>query len=274
MPRKYEKTPGKRSYRSYLAENAEKAAEAVRTGKLSIRQASKQFGVAYGTIFNKKNGLHTSKSGGQTMLSEAVERDLTETIQIAGEWGFPLTKQNIQLLAREYMDSNNIPRNNPGSPGRDWCYGFMDRNKDVLSLRQSQNIKRNRAKVSPETINSYFDNLTVVLDGIPAANIVNYDETNFVDDPESKKVVIRKGQNHADNIMDHSKSSYSVMFAAAADGFVLPPYVVYAAVHLYATWTEGGPKGTRYNRSKSGKSIFLNSYMSLALSFYIFRLVR
>ena len=42
------------------------------------------------------------------------------------------------------------------------------------------------------------------------------------------------------------------MFAAAADGTILPPYVVYKAMHLYQSWTEGGPKNARYNRTKSG----------------------
>jgi hypothetical protein len=42
------------------------------------------------------------------------------------------------------------------------------------------------------------------------------------------------------------------MFAAAADGTLLPPYVIYKAAHLYDTWTVGGPPGTRYNRTTSG----------------------
>lgn len=192
MPRKYVKTIGARTYRNYSSENVQKAVVAVKTGRLSIRQASIQFGVSYGTIFNRKNGLHTLKNGGQAMLSEAEEKDLTETIQIAGEWGFPLTQIAIQMLVSDYMDKHNIPKNKPNSPGKDWYYGYMERHKHDLSLRQSQNIKRSRAKVNPEIVNSYFDKLAVVLDGVPAENVVNYDETNFVDDPESKKVVIKK----------------------------------------------------------------------------------
>ena len=38
------------------------------------------------------------------------------------------------------------------------------------------------------------------------------------------------------------------MFAATADGTLLPPYVIYKAQHLYDLWTEGGPRGARYNR--------------------------
>ncbi|XP_055633246.1 uncharacterized protein LOC129773632 [Toxorhynchites rutilus septentrionalis] len=73
--------------------------------------------------------------------------------------------------------------------------------------------------------------------------MINYDETNFSDDPGSTKVVVQRGQKHVDRVMDHSKCSFSVMFAGAGNGKVLPPYVVYAALHLYPTWTEGGPKG-------------------------------
>lgn len=52
--------------------------------------------------------------------------------------------------------------------------------------------------------------------------------------------------------MNSSKSSTSVMFSCAGDGSLLPTYVVYKAVHLYDSWTEGGPKFARYNRTKSG----------------------
>ena len=51
-------------------------------------------------------------------------------------------------------------------------------------------------------------------------------------------------------------------------GELLPPYVVYKAHHLWSTWTEGGPSGTRYNRSKSGwfdSVIFDDWFFQLAL---------
>ena len=52
--------------------------------------------------------------------------------------------------------------------------------------------------------------------------------------------------------MDSSKSSTSVMFCGSAYGRVLAPYVVYKSGHLWDQWIIGGPKNTRYNRSKSG----------------------
>ncbi|KAK9883062.1 hypothetical protein WA026_001267 [Henosepilachna vigintioctopunctata] len=62
----------------------------------------------------------------------------------------------------------------------------------------------------------------------------------------------RRGTKYPERIINSSKASTSVMFAAAADGTILPPYVVYKSMHLYQSWTEGGPKNARYNRTKSG----------------------
>lgn len=42
------------------------------------------------------------------------------------------------------------------------------------------------------------------------------------------------------------------MFAGTASGYLLPPYIVYKAQNKYNGWIENGPKGARYNRSKSG----------------------
>lgn len=53
----------------------------------------------------------------------------------------------------------------------------------------SSNIKRVRAQVGLDEINSYMDNLSDVLKDIPPSRIWNYDETNLSDDPGSKKVI-------------------------------------------------------------------------------------
>lgn len=58
------------------------------------------------------------------------------------------------------------------------------------------------------------------------------------------------------------------MFAASADGKLLPPYIIYKSAHLYDTWTEGGPPGTRYNRSPSGwidGQLFLEWYTKIII---------
>ncbi|KAK5637724.1 hypothetical protein RI129_000098 [Pyrocoelia pectoralis] len=53
-------------------------------------------------------------------------------------------------------------------------------------------IKRARANVSVEIIEEYFRNLEESLRDVPPDNLVNYDETNFVDDPGNVKVLVRR----------------------------------------------------------------------------------
>lgn len=100
-------------------------------------------------------------------------------------------------------------------------------------MRMCQNIKRLRASVTPETINSYFDKLTKELKDVSLSNVVNYDETNLTDDNGKRKVITRKGTKYPIRIINSSKASTSVMFAAATNGTILPLYVVYKARHLY-----------------------------------------
>lgn len=119
-------------------------------------------------------------------------------------------------------------------------------------MRLSENIKRTRAAVSVTMVNEYFDILETSLEGVPPENIINFDETNFTDDPGKSKVVVKRGCKHPERIIDSSKTSIPVMMAGSASGKSLPPYVCYKAEHMWDTWTANGPKGARYNRSKSG----------------------
>lgn len=111
-------------------------------------------------------------------------------------------------------------------PGIDWFRNFMKRNHQ-LSERYSENIKRSRAAVDAGVINAYFDNLEISLAGISSSNIINYDETNFTDDPGNEKVVVKRGVKHTERILDFSKTSNSVMMAVTGNGVRLPPYIVY-----------------------------------------------
>lgn len=61
------------------------------------------------------------------------------------------------------------------------------------------------------------------------------------------------------------------MFSGSASGTLLPPYVTYNATHLYDSWTENGPVGTVYNRSKSGwftLEIFEDRFQKVVLPYF------
>ncbi|CAI6376212.1 unnamed protein product [Macrosiphum euphorbiae] len=153
-------------------------------------------------------------------------------------------------------------------PGEVLYKNFIQRHNKALKIRHGQNIKRSLAAVSRTVVNEYFDNLEISLSGIPPQNIINYDETNFVDDPGRIKVLVRKTSKHADNIMDSTKSATSVMFSVDDAGSMLPIYVVYKSTQLWDSWTTEGPEKCRSNRTPSGwfnKSFFEDWFITVVI---------
>lgn len=253
MPRKYVKKLG--SVKGIYDDGAlANAVEAVRTGRLSLRQAQEEFGVKKDRISRTLRGKHMKKYGGQTILTAEEETILVDRLALLAEWGQPLSLFDVRIFVKSYLDhkGRNVAKFSNNCPGKDWADGFLTRHKAALSVRFAQNIKRARAQVGPDEVKEYFAELAKSVEGVPPENIVNYDETNLTDNPTAKKKIFRRGTRHPDRIMNTTKSSISLMFAGTASGELLPPYVVYKADNLWTTWTEGGPPGTRYNRTKSG----------------------
>lgn len=272
MPRIYKKKLGPRGKCNYNKQYLERAVLAVRHGRMSMRQASEQYGIPYTTINRRYHGKNPLKYGRQPALSDMQESQLKEVLQICAEWGFPLKSTDIRYIVQQYLTALGVTekRFNDNLPGMDWFKGFMKRHRD-LTIKLAENTKRVRAGVSYEVIQEYFENLRRTVQGVPPSHIINYDETNFVDDPGSVKVVVKRGTKHAHRTIDASKTCTTVMFAIAADGTLLPPYVVYRAKHTYEGWTEGGLEGTRYNRSPSGwfdSTLFEDWFKTVALPYF------
>ncbi|KAJ4441325.1 hypothetical protein ANN_11180 [Periplaneta americana] len=137
-------------------------------------------------------------------------------------------------------------------PGKTWADMFLKRHKQELSQRFCSNITRVRAVLDEETIQSFFTHFKKEIEGVPAHLIYKYDETNLVDDPGNKKVLMKHSCKYPQAIKNSTKAAVSIMICGNAAGDVLPPYVNYKSEHLWTTWTEGGPAHTRYNSSHSG----------------------
>ncbi|XP_074033108.1 uncharacterized protein [Leptinotarsa decemlineata] len=253
MPSKYKRVLGSRNYANYTQETLATAVEAVRSGNVSQRKASQEFGIPVSTIKNKLKNRHRNAYGGQPVFTKVEEEALTTHICTLSAYGFPLDKTDLRNVVKNYLDregrteekfANNLP-------GKDWVKTFLNRNP-ILTQRFASNIKRSRAEVNETVITAYFDHLKNEIEHVPADCIWNYDETNLSDDPGKKKILTKRGMKYPERVINFSKSATSIMFCGKAAGDMLPPYVVYKSDKLWSTWVENGPHGTRYNRSKSG----------------------
>lgn len=261
----------KTSYHTFDDDSIGRASDAVRKG-MSYRKAEKKFGVPKSSIQRKVKNIQQQKYGRPPVFTIEEENKLSECLSLTAEWGFPLTAFDVRCIAKKFLDKRGTvePRFKNNMPGKKWIQCFLNRQSIQLKTQMCNNIKRARAAVTPEAIEAYFDELIVSLKDVPEEAILNYDETSMQDNPGKSKVIVKRKCKHPERIIDFSKSHFSVMFAGTASGIPLPPYVVYKADNLYDTWTEGGPAGTRYNRSKSGwfeGNIFEDWFLTIALPY-------
>ena len=208
--------------------------EDYKRNKGTLRKTAEKYGVPKSTLERKVKHSNSGKHGGQKVLTTAEESALEQCLLKGAEWGFPLRSQDCAQTVKSYLDRRGRVEKvfKISTPGRDWTRRFLKENKDVTK-RFCENIKRSRAAVSPTIVKEYFDNLQRSLGGVPPGNVLNWDETNFTDDPKSHKVLVRRGCRHPEQVMDLSKTATSVMFTVSGDGQVLPVYVVYKSVYLY-----------------------------------------
>lgn len=208
--------------------------------------------------------------GGQPVLSADEENMFVAHAIAMSTYGFPITTFELRCVVKSYLDrmGRNIRCFKNNIPGPDWANSFMRRHQTTLSQRTSKNISYSRAANDEEVINLFFSNLEKELNGVPPDNVWNYDETNLVDDPGSQKVITRRGTKYPEQIRNASKACTSIMICGNAAGLLAPIYVNYKAEKLWSTWTENGPEGARYNRTKSGwfdHQVFEDWFVSLML---------
>ncbi|KAK3916660.1 Jerky protein homolog-like, partial [Frankliniella fusca] len=245
-----------------------RACQAVAEG-MSVRVAAHTYNVRRSTLSDECQNKHPKARGRPTALTATEELVLVDHLLVQADWGFPLSRADVSVLVKEYLDKSDkrVTQFKDNLPGWRWVKMFLERHRR-LNFLIPKHIKTSRSKVDPDTVTKYFENLQESTKDVPPQNIVNYDETSVADTPTEKKLIVRRGEKYPVKCVTTSKSAMSVMFAGTAAGHMFPPYVVYRSKELTESWTTGGPPGTRYNRSKSGwfdKIIFEDWFLTIIL---------
>ena len=144
-----------------------------------------------------------------------------EAVQLMGDYNFPVTKRHIRDMVKHYLDGKRETVFKENRPGTKWLRSFLRRHRDKVVIRRPTNIKRSRAAVSPADLNAYFKNLEKEIAGVPASNVFNYDETNLRDDPGAHQCIFRKGVRYPEQVRDHSKTAFTVLFCCSATGNII-----------------------------------------------------
>ena len=269
MLRTHKKKIGGRMYQNYRKEALEECIAMIKSGTMSQQYASEHYKIPRRTLNYKMKEKHMQKSGKPTVFSAEEEERFVQCTLKMSNFGFPIDSFDLRHIVKDYLETKGrtVSQFKNNMPGTDWVRSFLKRHPE-LTNRFATNIKRVRAAIDEATLRDYINNLAKVIEGIPAENIWNYDESNLTDNPGLKKVLTKRGTKYPERICNTSKSSISLMYCGSAAGEILPPYVVYKSAHMWSTWTENGPKGSRYSNTSTGwfdSSTFTDWFKTLML---------
>lgn len=134
----------KKKFYKYSQEDLINAIHAVRSGRLKIREAEREFHVPHSTIINKlkeRTNL-VRKIGPNPIISSNDEAIIEQFLISSARKGFPVSKRRLLLLAKEVAQKKM---------GRKWFTLFMRRHQNI-SLRHAETINAARACVTETSI--------------------------------------------------------------------------------------------------------------------------
>ncbi|KAG8232065.1 hypothetical protein J437_LFUL011561 [Ladona fulva] len=239
MIRKYKRTPGSRKYADVTTSTLEECLNAIRSGEMSQRQAADQFNISRWTIKRRLKNDLPIKPGLPSVFTSDEEIPFASHLDKVCDFGFPVDELVFRYIVKCHLEKQG---------------------------RFANNVKRARAAIDDTVMTQYVDSSSDLTKDVPPDRIYNYDETCMSDDPGRSKIICRRGYKYPESVINSTKSTMIVMFCGNAAGLSIPPYIVYKAEHLWTTWVENGPMGTRYNRTSGNKIVFgdhLTSHLSL-----------
>ncbi|XP_077968684.1 uncharacterized protein LOC144422763 [Styela clava] len=211
----------------------------------------------YETI--RRNHLYIMRKIGQPKaLSDDEEMLLVQIIVLVSESGFPIDRNDLQMLVKSYLDyKGEISRFVDNKPGKDWMRSFEKRHPEISRKKPELLTKARAEGLSHSVISTFFEMYRSILENNGLLQqphrIFNLDETGLNTDPRSAKVYAKKAsKNTYLKSASCGKTSYTVLFCCSAAGKFLPPFVVFKGINLYDTWTTGGPKNAIYGVTPSG----------------------
>ena len=192
-----------KSFKQYSNETLRNALKSIRESNMSIRLASKTFGVPRTTlndIIHARLPENNRRMGPSPYLSLPGEEKIVTWITNSAKCGFPLKKYNIlNTIQKIVKDSDLKTPFKHNKPGRTWLKLFLNRHPE-LRLREAEGISNGRAIATEESLRNWFKCLEKYLKDNNAEDILqdptrifNGDETAFSLCPNTGKVIGPKG---------------------------------------------------------------------------------
>lgn len=235
----------------------ERALIEVKSGRCTVRQAAKEFGVPKSSLGDRVSGRVApgSRSGPAQLITSADEELLVEFSLYMSKHGFPLTKQQLVSFASTIYKRQHR-RVAFSKLGQTWWLNFRKRQEKNITIQPADSVVRGRTLcVRKEAVDQFFHLLSTVMDthGLrdKPHQILNCNEMDF--QLGRKRVILSKpaslGFKPAPGLRDH----ISVLACFNAAGEDIPPFIIYSKAYPGGVcYKMQGPPNALYGWSDSG----------------------
>ena len=215
-----------------------------------------------------RDRLQNNKFGGPSpgphcIFTKDQEKEICDHALLLSNLYYGISREDLCSLAYEYATQNGIPNNFKKKAGKDWYYGFMERNPK-LSLRTPEGTSLNRViAFNRLAVGKFFNNLITVQEKhhIDPKRIYNMDETGISTVQKPQKILASKGQRQVGKVISYERGqTTTVICCVSASGHYILPFFIYARARMNPVLMNGAPPGSIGKVSASGwtnKELFL-----------------
>lgn len=246
-----------RKKKKWTEEAMERALIEVKSGRCTVRQAAKEFGVPKSSLGDRVSGRVApgSRSGPAQLITSADEELLVEFSLYMSSHGFPLTKQQLVSFASTIYKRQHR-RVAFSKLGQTWWLNFRKRQEKKITIQAAENIVRGRTLcVRKEAVDQFFHLLSTVMDTHMLRDkphqIFNCSETGF--QLGRKRMALSKPANMGFKPAVGLRDHISVLACFNAAGEDIPPFIIYSKAYPGGVcYKTHGPSNAIYGWSESG----------------------
>lgn len=249
-----------KKHSQWSPEDMQRALKACREDKVTPSEAARTFNVPRKTLTDRLHGKVSDDcktAGRKRALTPGQERDLCNYIGYMAGRGFPLTINQILMLAWCIDKTSGRKVFGSSGPCEGWWKSFRDKYPDATKLRRPDRMDRGRALYSTvDIIRDYFQLLKEHLDKggylERPQDIYNCDESIVDLNKCTQRVVVPKRMKHAHSRDVASSEHISIHCCVSAAGHAIPPFIIFKNSFPGGNYAKDGPDGCLYGKQESG----------------------
>ncbi|KAJ5240603.1 uncharacterized protein N7469_002194 [Penicillium citrinum] len=222
----------------------------------SLRAAARLYNIPLSTLHDRAEGVSSrvDTRHHRYKLTEFEEDSLVEWILSMGLRGAAPRPSTIREMANILLAARGTQP--PPTVGVNWASIFINR-RDELRTRFSTRYDYQRAlNEDPKSLREWFATVQRVIDenGIQPEDIYNFDETGFAMGLISTQKVVTRAEYYGRRrlLQPGNREWVTVVEAICADGYSLPPCVIFKGKVAIAGWFDNLPKNWRIEVPNNG----------------------